>query len=78
MESNKPQNKPQSNQDSSQQTEKKAHIADSQFLKRLNATWNQENEGQISVMPFRRQKEEMKSSPDNNSQYLNEKRIYGE
>ncbi len=64
MESNKQQKQPQSNQDSIQQTEKKAHIADSPFLKRLNATWNQENEGQISVMPYRLPKKETKSSSD--------------
>jgi hypothetical protein len=45
MESNKQQNKLQSNQDSSQQTVKTAHIADSPLLKRLDATWNQEDEG---------------------------------
>jgi hypothetical protein len=65
MESNTPPKQPQLNQDLSQQME--GHIADSPSLKVLNAVWNQDNEGQICVMPFRLPKKETKSSSGNKS-----------
>lgn len=49
------------NQDSLPQTERTGHVADNPLLKKLNATWNQDKQGEISVMPFRMPK---KAIPD--------------